>query len=337
MIGWFLFYVLSFLLLLTSRKQISTLYPILFFIFVGFRDNIGTDYTTTAEVIERSYMPLSDFLLNFEGYRFFDLEFSHKIIAMVMGTFNLPMKYYFVILSGIEAIIIHFMLRYSNNTKVILLYFVCLFSINYPMNTMRQGLCFIFILLAFFLEKKNKRFGTYVSYCLALVSHYGSSIIVFFNFFKIKSFKTYIIIGLMLLLIIQFIDLDLLDKRYSSAEGKYGLSGMGLRLYLFAGYYIYSSKKLLGQSFKSQETITLMMILVMIFFKDPFVRLFNFYVYLLCFKNVISLDGEKIIGEKLRISIFFPLIALFLEFFEILRTPYISTAGAWFPYSNWLF
>lgn len=339
MTGWLIFYTISFSLLLLPRKTIPYIYPFVFFVFVGFRDNIGTDCPTTLDAVERSYMPLDNFLLNFEGFRALDLEFNHKLIAMVMSSLDLELRWFFVFLAGIEAVIIYYILKKVNNRRVFLLYFICLFSINYAMNTMRQGICFLFVVLAFTFEIKSfkhSKLWSVLSYFFGVASHYASSIIVAMCAFKIKKMATYVAIAVLLVLASIFVDFDMLDSRYGGAEGKYGLKGMGIRLFVFLGYYLFTSKKLVKENYFTQESMTLLMVMAMIPVIDAFVRLFNFYVYLLCFKNVIKLDYRMMSRNTMSTLAFFPLLALFLEFFEIVRTPVISSAGIWFPYSNWI-
>jgi hypothetical protein len=342
MLGWVFFYILSFSLLAGSKKLIAYLYPFFYWIFVGFRNNIGTDYPLNLVVVERSYRPFNEIAENFYGYNALDLEVLHKFIAMTMNSFMLPLQFYYVIVAGIEAIVMHFIFKNTRNTKLFLIYFICLFSINYAMNTARQGLCFIFIILAFLFENKKNiskhtKILSIVSYILAAASHYASLIIIMLSYVKIKKIRTYFFVFVLLLIVARFVDLDLLESRYGGAEKAYEFGGFGLRIYLFAFIVLYTSKKLIGEGVKTQDNIFLLILMLAIFISHPFVRLFFFYTYLLAFKCLIKADSGAITGVRFKTALIFPLIAFGFELLEIIRTPFISGAGVWFPYSNWLF
>jgi len=335
MFGWFVFYILSFSLLITNKKVITFVYPIFFWIFVGFRDNIGTDYPFNLNAITRSYIPFKDFITESDTYSWFDLELLNKFVAMLLYELNLKVKYYYVFVAGIEALIICYILRKCNNTKLFLLYFICFFTISLPMNATRQGLCFLFAVLAFFFESRNKIPQRYISYLLGALSHYASTGVTAFMCFKTKNIKSLIVLIVLVLFLYHYIDLDAMSSRYDSALTAYKIQGLGLRIYLYCFLVVYPARKVLKWDYFTYENVLLYILMIGVFVSGPFIRLYNFYNHLMAFYILAYADRKQVINKN--IMLLFPFAALFFELFEIIRTPYIPTAGVWFPYANWLF
>lgn len=336
MLGWLIYFLLTFGLLLTNKRIIQIVYPFSFWIFVGFRDNIGTDYPLTLDSLERSYMAFSEIATNFYGFNMLDMEANSKILAMVMCEFNMGLKWYYVLVAGIEAIIMHYILKQCVNTKLFLLYFICFFSITYPMNGIRQGLCFMFVVLACFLEHKGKLIQKYCSYILGMLSHYGSGLVVVFMMFKINKLKTYIILAVLVMIVYYYIGFDMLDARYdpSGSQAGYARKGLGLRMYLFFFFVVYTAKKIINRDVVSRENVIAFVLMMGTLIYNPIMRLNGIYTNWLAFNILINADN-KVIKRK-ELLYMFPSSALFFELFEICRTPYIPGAGIWFPYSNWI-
>lgn len=344
MFGWILFYFLSFSLLACSKKVVQFVYPFFFWIFVGFRDNIGTDYPLTLISVERSYMPFSEISTNFFGYNIIDLEATHKFIAMFMCSLNAPMRVYYVILAAIEAIIIGYIIKKSKHYRLFLFFFICIFSINYPMNAVRQGLSLILVVLAVFLENqdgviRNNRFKSYLATFLAVASHYGSMIVPVFYSLKINKFRSYVFAGIIAaaaFAIITFLGQDMLGDRYEDTDEVYRISG-GLRLFLFAIVLAFTYVAVIGRGVKNQDFIILIALLVGVFLHNSLLRVYFMFANVLAFKMLIIVDKQVLSPSKRSALLLYPFVAFAFELLEIIRTVPISGTGVWFPYANWLF
>lgn len=343
MLGWILFYILSFSLVAAPKKISQIAYPFLFWIFVGFRDNIGTDYPLTLMSVERSYLPFSDIALNFFGYNALDLEAVHKFIAMFMCSFGMQLNYYYVILAGIEAMIISYLLQKSYHYKLVLVFLICIFTINYPMNAVRQGLSFLLVVLAILIstkktgKEKSKIYST-LMYLLGALSHYGSMPALVLYYFKFNNIRYYFIAAVIFLISVCYIDYDLISTRYGVEDSDiiYQFSG-GFRLILFVSILMYAYKTVLKRRYNSQDIIILLGLLIGVFVHATLLRIFVMYANILIFKILFESDDVFISKKQKYALLCYPLIFFAFEILEILRTPKIAEAGVWFPYDNWLF
>lgn len=337
MLGWLLFYLIAFLLYQSKKKKLITfVYPICYFIFVGFRYYIGTDYPLLLPSIERSYKPFSDIAANFTGYNLLDLEAVYKIYATIMCELGLRIEYIYVFIAGTEALIMHYILRTCKKTRLFLWYFVCLGSLTFAHNASRQGLCLYFLILAIYLSLQNKKIQTILSTILAICCHYGTAAVAVIPFLKPKYFKYFLLVIPAIYYLSQLLDSSMLDARYGGAVNIYDF-GIGYRIWINGFLLVYSSYKMIGRKWNSQENYFLYMMMVGCYIIHPIVRLLSFYNYVIAFSTLFAFDKINHNAKQYQWALVFPAICFLFEWFDIIRTPFISGAGIWFPYSNWLF
>lgn len=279
--------------------------------------------------------PFSDIVSNFTGYNLLDLEAVYKIYATFMCELGLRVEYIYVFIAGTEALIMYYILRNCKNSRLYLWYFVCLGSLTFAHNAARQGLCLYFLVFAIFLSLRGKKIKTVLSSILAVCCHYGTAAVTILPFLKPKYIKYFLLVIPVYYFLSQQLDMDMLDARYGGAVNIYDF-GAGYRIWISGFVLVYSSYMMIGRKWNSQEYYFLYMMMVGCYIIHPIVRLLSFYNYVVAFSTLFVFDNMKYNKKQYQWALAFPAMCFLLEWFDILRTPFIPEAGVWFPYANWL-
>ena len=90
---YFLFFLMLFSCMFLQKKIAIIIFPILWFIVVGLRYEVGTDWYPTLELFDRAVLNAK----SFNSYQLVDTEILWKIVATVSESFKISKKLYFYI------------------------------------------------------------------------------------------------------------------------------------------------------------------------------------------------------------------------------------------------
>ncbi len=163
-------YFIFFLFLLSfsffKKRTAAYLFSIFWFLFVGLRKEIGTDWYPNLELFERAVLNEK----SFNSYQLIDSEIVWKIIATVFDSLALNFEYIFILLGLIQAYMIFSLISESRNHKLAILGFSTTFLLFFPMNAFRQGFCLIALIYSF----SKFRFKRHTGLILSLTTHISS-------------------------------------------------------------------------------------------------------------------------------------------------------------------
>lgn len=337
MIIYFIYYIISFSILLLPSKFKALSFSILWFLFVGFRDGIGIDYYSTLTTLERQSIDFNDVALSFTGYNFFDAEIIYKIIATILNFSEVKMNYALTIITLFETIFIYYLIKKANNRNIFIFLILSTFSLHYPMNAIRQGFCLISLIFANNYFQNKLGLNSIIFYIFSFLTHYASIPVVFLTRIKINV-KSIIIPIIFLLIIVKMLDVDTLLSRYSIDQiDAFTFKGSGLKLYLFVlllfllNYYVVNKK-----FFCSENLIIFIMLIVTINF-NPFFRLFYFYLYYVLYSVFYQVEYSKLNSLRKIYLISIPFFLFIFEWQEIFRFQPCIGCGDWLPYKSLLF
>ena len=305
------------------------------FLFVGFRDGIGTDYFPVLVSFERNYIDFQNFAAGFTGYMLFDMEIVFKIIATPFYYLGVDMIGIHVVASFIEAILIYLLLKKIKHKKLLMLYFVFLFTLNYPMNITRNGLALLFLVFAanyFRDEKGKKKLFTLFS----ALSHYSSIPIILVTTIRVKKVSTLIVAVSVLSLIFYFFS-DMLALRYPLGDlSGFKFEGYGIKLILGTILMLMINYFVVERRFLKQENIILIALMIGTYLFNPLARYNMFYTTFILFSNLFVIDQRKISLISMLLLFSMPVLHMFGEWLEISRFEPCIGCGSWLPYKSLL-
>lgn len=322
-------------LLLPNRLSLFV-FPLVWFLFVGLRDGIGTDYYGTLLAVERGQINIEDPWSSFVGYNLVDSELVYKLISTFLFYSEIDIIYFHVLLAALEAFIIFALLRKAYHKKLLICYFMCLFTLHFPMNAQRQG--FSLLILVYALNcltegSLQRRLWIFLS----MMSHYATIPLILILTINLKS-KLILYFGslIMFLVLFNFGDLLLLRWPTEASEG-YKSSGFGLKLifgvillltnnYLTNGYKIFTWKNFL---------ITFLMIGTLLY--GPMGRYYHYYALLISFSNLFLIGQGSLRYTHYFILLSYPIFFTMTVWHEVIRfVPFVG-GGVWLPYKNLIF
>jgi len=335
MIPFLLFYFYCFLLLFFDKKWIPILFSVAWFIFVGLRDEIGVDYTPVIESFARGHIDFNDVGAAFRGYMLVDLELVFKIVATVFYYLNIEVFYIHVWVSFVETIMIYLLLKKIKHKKLLMVYFISLYFLNYPMNITRNGLAFLLIVFGLNYYRDNKKYRI-IAASFAALSHYSSIPIILLSSIKIKKKKTIIISSVILFSLFYYFG-DLIALRYPVDEiSGFKFKGYGVKLALGTFLTLLINHFVVRRKFLSQENLFLISLMIATYILNPFARYNMFYTFLILFSNLFIIDNRKISNTNLLLLLTMPVLIMFGEWLEIYRYVGCPGCGNWLPYRSLL-
>ena len=211
----YLIFILSFFLcIFLQKKTASIVFPILWFIVIGLRHEIGTDWYPTLEFFERAILNEK----SFNSYQLVDTELFWKLIATIWDQIGIAKEYIFIFISFIEAIIISHLIKNSKDHRLAIIALSTVFFLFFPMNAIRQGFCLIAIVASFSSILRMKFFGN----ILAFTSHLSSIPVILA--LKVKVQPRYIILLILPFFAAIYLIQDLILIRYVDIYGSLGFS-----------------------------------------------------------------------------------------------------------------
>lgn len=303
--------------------------------FVGLRDGIGTDYFPIILSFERGYIDFNDIQAAFQGYMIVDLELLFKFFSTLVYYSNLDYSHIHIIVSGIEALLIYYLLKVGKNqTTLLVIVFTMTFFLNYPMNITRNGLALIFVIYAH--NIKIKKQGV-IYRILAMLSHYSSIPIILLTWIKIKKIRSVLIGSIFLIFVLYFFN-ELILKRYPLSESSaFSFKGYGIKLLLGTIFILLTNIYVIRRKIFCQENLILVALMIATYIFNPFNRYNMFYSYFIMYSNIFLLRGKKISPLATIILLLYPTLMLFSEWQEILRYRECIGCGNWIPYKNRIF
>ena len=97
-----------------QKKIASIIFPILWFIVVGLRYEVGTDWYPTLELFDRAVLNAK----SFNSYQLVDTEILWKIVATVSESFKISKSYIFIFIGFVEALLIFHLIKISENYRL---------------------------------------------------------------------------------------------------------------------------------------------------------------------------------------------------------------------------
>lgn len=330
---YFLYYLLCVGTLVFENKFRIIIFSIIWFIFVGLRSGIGVDWYATSDMFERAIIPFEDYFSAFQGYQFFDSEIAYKLISTLLIFINGDTSYVFILIALIEAFFISIILFNIPNSRIGILVILFIFSIHYPMNAVRQGLCLISLCLYVILKD---RYIKKIGLILALISHWASIplvLIIASNEFVHKYKKSILFLLFLLFFIIAFSYYEILLLRFNISDTQYLSNGYGIK-YLFSylsGLAIINLNKNLN-NYKNKLLLLILYVGVLLY--PPFMRYFYFFTYFLAIVSLVNLNK---ISKVSVITLGYSFFMMIFEWQEVFRFQDCYNCGRWFPYINLIF
>ena len=313
------------------------LFSIIWFLFVGFRDGIGVDFYSTLFTIERQIIDFNDVSNSFKGYNFFDAEIVYKIIATFLDYTNTKINYALTVIALVEAIFIFLLIKKTKNKNLFIFFIITSFSLHYPMNAIRQGFCLIGLIFANNYFNNRKSISSTFFYIFSFILHYASVPIVFLSRLKIN-FKTFVIAGLIVILILNYLNFNTLLLRYSmDSLDAFTFKGYGLKLFGFSILFISFNYFVMKKSLLTSENLYIILFLIITLNFNPFFRLFYFYIYYILFSSIYKLDYKNLNISQKFLTVIIPIFFFLFEWQEIMRFKPCVNCGDWFPYKSLLF
>ena len=335
MIPYIIFYFYCFLLLFFEKKWIPILFTTAWFIFVGLRDEIGVDYLPVIVSFARNHIDFTDIGAAFRGYMLVDMELVFKFVATIFYYLKIEVFYIHVWVSFVEAIMIYLLLKKIKHKKLLMIYFISLYLLNYPMNVTRNG--FAFLLVVFGLNYyRDHKINRTIATVFASLSHYSSIPIILVSSIKIKKIKT-IIISCVILVLLFYSFGELIALRYPIDDiSGYRFKGYGIKLALGTFLTLSINHFVVRRKFLSQENLFLIALMIVTYLFNPFARYNMFYTYLILFSNLFIIDNRRINNTNLLILLTMPVLGMFGEWLEIYRYEGCPGCGNWLPYRSLL-
>jgi hypothetical protein len=336
MFPYIIYYFLSFSLLIFNKKWIPILFSILWFVFVGFRDAIGTDYFTALLGFERSYIDLTNIQDSFTGYNLVDMELVYKIISTFFYYLGIDAVGFYVVIAFFESVLIYYLLKKIKHKKILLVYFITMFTLNYPMNITRNG--FSVLILIFGLNYySSERIKRVVSIIFSALSHYASIPIILLSSIQIKKLSSIILVTIIISVIIYLFS-DMIIVRWPTDDiGPYKFQGYGIKLIISTVLVLVINYFVVDHRLIKQENIILVLLMLVTYIYNPLARYNLYYSYVVLFGNLFQIDNRKISIDKIFLLLTFPLLTFFSEWLEISRFQPVSGLGNWIPYKNFIF
>jgi len=337
MIPYLLYYFIGLSIFFFNKKWIPISFSLLWFVFVGFRDAIGTDYYSTLGAIQRSYIDFENPALSFYSYNLVDLELSFKLIATVIHYCSNKVEYAYILIGFIEALIIFLILKKVKHKQIFLVYFLTMFTLNYPMNAIRQGfslLILIFGLNYFSTGAYIKRNITIVFSCL---SHYASIPIIVLSGISFKN-KIVSIIALLLVVALFYTFGEMIILRWPTEDiTSYKFQGYGVKLIIQTLLILSINYFIVERKIFTQENVLLIALMIATYIYNPFIRLNTFYTFVVVFSDLFKIDNKILRKKNILLLFSIPFFTFFSEWLEISRFVPVSGLGHWLPYKSLLF
>jgi hypothetical protein len=337
MIPYLLYYFISLSILFFNKKLIPISYAVLWFFFIGFRDTIGTDYFSTLDAFQRSYIDFDNPFDSFYLYNLVDLELTFKILSTIIHYLGVKIEYAYILIAFFEALIIFLILSKVKHKHLFLIYFLTMYTLTYPMNAIRQGfsvLILVYALNNFSNENYLKRISTILISCF---THYASIPIILLSSIRFKNIKINIIILLIFLAIFYNFN-EIINLRWpTEGEGNYKFKGYGIKLLVSTFFILIINYFVVERKFLTQQNIVLILLTIATYLYNPVLRLYSFYSFVVLFSNLFKLDKTKISINNILLLLSMPLLALFSEWLEISRFYPLIGTGNWLPYKSFLF
>ena len=165
------YFVVGLFLLIPNKNLFIIFFTLTWFTFVGLRYENGVDWFQTLGMMERGIEIAKNFSNSFIGYNLVDSEILYKFISLARGLFDLPASAFIIIVSALEALLIHQLLKCSPNYKIAAMVIMATFTLHFGFNAIRQGLALISLVAA--IRIIDGRIGI-VSTLVALTSHWAS-------------------------------------------------------------------------------------------------------------------------------------------------------------------
>lgn len=265
----------------------------------------------------------------------FDMELPFKIIATPFYYLGVDMIGIWVVVSFIEALLIYLLLKKIRHKRVLMLYFVALFTLNYPMNIGRNGLALLVLIFAvnYFREE---RFKTRLVTLFAALCHYSSIPIILLTTIRFKKIST-ILISVSILSIIFYLFSDMLSLRYPLDEKSgWAFKGLGVKLLLGTILMLMINYFVVERRFLKQENLILIALMVGVYLFNPLARYNMFYTTFILFSNLFVIDDRKIGPNSMLLLFSMPVLVIFGEWLEIFRYVQCEGCGSWLPYKSLL-
>lgn len=335
MIPFLLFYFYCFLLLFFEKKWIPILFSTAWFIFVGLRDEIGVDYLPVILSFARGHVDLTDIAAGFKGYMLVDLELVFKIVATIFYYLKIEVFYIHVWVSFVEAIMIYLLLKKIKHKKLLMVYFISLYFLNYPMNITRNGLAFLLVVFGLNYYRDHKKYRILAS-TIAALCHYSSIPIILLSSIKIKKKETIIISSVILFSLLYYFA-DLIALRYPlDGISEMNFKGYGIKLALGTFLTLLINHFVVRRKFLSQENLFIIGLMIATYSVNAFNRYNMFYTFMILFSNLFIIDNKKISKTNLLLLLTMPVLVMFGEWLEIYRYTGCTGCGNWLPYRSLL-
>ncbi len=337
MLPYLLYYLCGIIVLLFPSKFKPLFYTLIWFIFIGFRNGIGVDYFSTIKTIERQVVDFSNISISFQGYNLLDAEIIYKVLATILFYLKINSDYVLMYISLIESFFIFYIIKTATNKNLIIIIFLLVFSIHYPMNAIRQGFCLISLIFANNFFKDRSSINSILFYLFSLITHYASLPIVLLSRLTLD-FKKIIILTFAFLFVYKILDLDTLMSRYSIDQiDAFTFKGNGLKLYLFTSLFIFYNYFVIEKKLYDSENILIILLFILTIKFNPFFRLYFFFLYYKIISDCYKLNFSKISDLKKIITLLIPVFLFLFEWQEVFRFQPCLDCGDWFPYKSLLF
>lgn len=326
-------------MLLISKKWIPILFSLGWFLFVGFRDGIGTDYYPALVSFERNYIDFQNIEASFKGYMLFDMELFFKVIATFLYYLNLKPIGIYIVTAFVESVMIYLLLKKIKHKKLLMLYFVTLFTLNYPMNITRNGLALLFLIFAvnyYSNSNSNSKGKRILAIVMSTLSHYASIPIILLSIIRINKVSTILAASSFLALLFYFF-MDMISLRYPIGEiSGWDFKGYGIKLALGTILTLSINYFVVYRKFLRQENIFLIALMVATYLFNPIARYNMFYTVFILFSNIFTIDNRKIGPFNMLLLFSMPVLIMFGEWLEIIRYESCLGCGDWLPYKSLL-
>lgn len=331
-----IYYLSTIIILLFLRKRSATFFFILIWlVFVGFRSGNGVDWYTTMAMFERIYDISDQPLTLFVGYNLFDSELVYKSFGIFFHSINLDIKYSMLGVALLQSVFMFYLLKDSGDFRLTLYTLMCVFTMHFGFNAVRQGLCLISF-TAFVVTKDvyARRASLFVSF----ISHWASLPVIFLisicrrQVFDIK-FICWLLLGFVVVSLAIFFNFEIIEARFSGAAGQYLFNGFGLKIYYLASTVaaLFFIEK---PAFYTRYLAALFFLTAVVFFDFNLIRYFLYYIYFSAlFISTLKLRNAS---SRFLLILLSTSIAIF-EWHEISRFVVCHDCGVWFPYQSLIF
>ena len=236
----------------------------------------------------------------------------YKIIATFLDSTNIEINYALTVIALIEAIFIFLLIKKTKNKNLFIFFIITSFSLHYPMNAIRQGFCLIALIFANNYFNDRKSISSTFFYIFSIFLHYASLPIVFLSRLKIN-FKTFVIAGVVLILIFNYLNFNTLLLRYSmDSIDAFTFEGYGLKLYGFSFLFIIFNHFVMKKNLLCSENLFIILLLIITVNFNPFFRLFYFYIYYILFSSIYKLEYKNLNVSYKLLTVIIPIFFFFI-------------------------